>query len=302
MTDRPPLRSAVEPSSPPRHRRQLRTDRFRSWVRGPGGRFAVPALAIVVLLAVAGGAGIYLTRAVSPVPRLAASPSGPQSPSEPPLDLPATTSAPTLDTQPSTNPTPSATGRPQDALAGWAQRISTGVAIPPAALRAYGYATLRLAADKPGCHLAWTTLAAIGKVESDHGRAGGAVLQPDGSVLPPIIGPALNGQGGLHLVRDTDGGRYDGDPVYDHAVGPMQFIPGTWQTYQVDADGDGAADPNDINDATLAAANYLCAGGRDLATSGGWWGAVLSYNAIQQYAQKVFDAANDYGQRARTVA
>ncbi|TML21445.1 MAG: lytic transglycosylase domain-containing protein, partial [Actinobacteria bacterium] len=114
--------------------------------------------------------------------------------------------------------------------------------------------------------------------------------------------PALNGQGGLHLVRDTDGGRYDGDPVYDHAVGPMQFIPGTWQTYQVDADGDGVADPNDINDATLAAANYLCAGGRDLATSGGWWGAVLSYNAIQQYAQKVFDAANDYGQRARTIA
>ena len=90
--------------------------------------------------------------------------------------------------------------------------------------------------------------------------------------------------------------------MYDHAVGPMQFIPGTWQTYQVDADGDGVADPNDINDATLAAANYLCAGGRDLATSGGWWGAVLSYNAIQQYAQKVFDAANDYGQRARTVA
>ena len=78
--------------------------------------------------------------------------------------------------------------------------------------------------------------------------------------------------------------------------------PAGWTRYQVDADNDGVADPNDLNDATVAAANYLCAGGRDLATSGGWWGAVLSYNAIQQYAQTVFDVANGYGQRARTVA
>jgi membrane-bound lytic murein transglycosylase B len=82
----------------------------------------------------------------------------------------------------------------------------------------------------------------------------------------------------------------------------MQFIPSTWQRYEVDGDQDGQADPNDINDATLTAARYLCAGGKDLATSGGWWSAVLSYNAIQRYAQTVFDTADDYGQRARTVA
>jgi membrane-bound lytic murein transglycosylase B len=82
----------------------------------------------------------------------------------------------------------------------------------------------------------------------------------------------------------------------------MQFLPSTWQQYKTDGYGDGVQDPNDINDAALAAGNYLCAGGRDLATPGGWWAAVLSYNAIQSYAQSVFDAANSYGLRSRTVA
>ena len=30
-----------------------------------------------------------------------------------------------------------------------------------------------------------------------------------------------------------------------------------------------------------------------------WWDAILSYNAVRPYAQKVFDAANEYGQRSR---
>jgi hypothetical protein len=278
--------------------------RIRAWSRRPAGRFLVPTLAIAALLAATGSAGLYLTQAVSPLPRPSLSGSaGPST--EPGLDAPA--NLPSADnpdpvTNPSTDPGSAPPARPQDALAGWAQKVSPAVGIPAIALRAYGYATLRLASDQPGCHLAWTTLAAIGKVESDHGRAGGSAPQPDGNVLPPIIGPALDGQGGLQTILDTDGGRYDGDRTYDHAVGPMQFIPSTWQHYQVDADQDGVADPNNLNDATLAAAKYLCAAGRDLATSGGWWGAVLSYNAIQIYARNVFDAANDYGQRSRTVA
>jgi membrane-bound lytic murein transglycosylase B len=306
VTGSPPIRSAVEPPQPeapaPPTARHARRGRLAEWARGPGGRFVVPAAAITALLAVMGSTGAYLTQAVSPVPRpSAASPSAAPSEENVPLLLP-TTEAPSAGAQPSTDPVAATQSRPQDALAAWAKKISAAVDIPQPALRAYGFATLRLANDKPGCHLAWTTLAAIGKVESDHGRAQGATLQEDGSVLPPIIGPALNGQNGLKSIPDTDHGRYDGDPAYDHAVGPMQFVPGTWAQYQIDADNDGVADPNDVNDAALAAADYLCAGGRDLATSGGWWGAVLSYNAIQQYAQKVFDAANEYGQRARTVA
>jgi membrane-bound lytic murein transglycosylase B len=187
-------------------------------------------------------------------------------------------------------------------VAGWAKKMAPATGISEIALKAYGYAALRVSADLPGCHLAWTTLAAIGKVESDHGREGGAVLQPDGAALPPIIGAALDGRDGRGLITDTDTGRYDGDRQYDHAVGPMQFIPRTWVQYQIDADQDGQSDPNDINDAALAAAKYLCAGGKDLATSGGWWGAVLSYNELQAYAKNVFDAANDYGLRSRAVA
>jgi membrane-bound lytic murein transglycosylase B len=264
----------------------------------------IPTLVIVAVLAITGSAGSYLTQAVSPVPSPkpgatagSAAPSDPAPPGALPNGL-----DPSLGPFPSTEPGLAQTARPQEALAGWAQRLSAGLGIPATALRAYGYATLRLAADQPACHLAWTTLAAIGKVESDHGRAGGATLQPDGKALPPIVGPTLNGQNGLKSIPDTDSGRYDNDRGYDHAVGPMQFLPATWQQYGVDADQDGVADPNDVNDAALAAADYLCAGGRDLATSGGWWGAVLSYNAIQAYARNVFDAANDYGQRSRTVA
>jgi len=258
----------------------------------------------VVILAASGAAGNYLTRAVAPTvhasPSAAPSASGTQ-------DVNADGSVPggsdgvTVDPQASGDPG-NLPRRPPDALAAWARRISPAVGVSVTALQAYGLATLRAAADHPTCHLGWTTLAAIGKVESDHGKAKGATLQPDGTVLPPIIGAALDGKDGRQTVLDTDAGKYDGDRTYDHAVGPMQFIPHTWEQYQVDADQDGQADPNNINDSALAAANYLCAGGKDLATSGGWWGAILSYNDLRTYAQSVFDAADDYGQRSRTVA
>ena len=189
-----------------------------------------------------------------------------------------------------------------DALASWASKISPAVDIPSVALAAYAYAQLTIAQTTPGCHLSWTTLAGIGKVESNHGTANGAMLTPDGKALPPIVGDPLDGKGNRQLIRDTDSGRLDGDRTYDRAVGPMQFLPSTWGQYQKDADADGISDPNDINDAALAAADYLCADGRDLATPDGWRAAVLSYNAIQAYVQAVFDAANEYGRQSRTVA
>jgi membrane-bound lytic murein transglycosylase B len=265
----------------------------------------IPLLAIVALLGVTGAAGNYAARAAVPAvhPRAIASASA--SPSTDPNGLGGAAPADGSTVGPdSSGDTGSGQPplHPQDVVAGWATRISRAVGISEIALRAYGYATLRVAVDSPACHLAWTTLAAIGKVESDHGRANGATLQPDGSVLPPIVGDPLDGQGGRALVVDTDLGRYDGDRQYDHAVGPMQFLPQTWLQYQVDANQDGLADPNNLNDAALAAGRYLCAGGKDLATNGGWWAAVLSYNEIQAYAENVFTAANDYGQRSRAVA
>ncbi len=47
-------------------------------------------------------------------------------------------------------------------------------------------------------------------------------------------------------------------PTYDRAVGPMQFLPGTWGRWGSDGDRDGVSDPQDVDDAALAAARYLC--------------------------------------------
>jgi membrane-bound lytic murein transglycosylase B len=187
--------------------------------------------------------------------------------------------------------------KPAD-LAPWAAPLAAKLAVPQPAMQAYGYAELAISAAQPDCQLRWTTLAGIGKVESGHGQAH-ATLAPNGTVLPPIIGAPLDGTSGRMTVHDTDGGTIDGDATWDHAVGPMQFIPSTWTLYAADADGDGVSDINNINDASLAAARYLCAANRNMSLSSDWWPAVLSYNAVQSYAQDVFDAANDYGARSR---
>ena len=138
--------------------------------------------------------------------------------------------------------------------------------IPSAALAAYQRAeTVINSADK-SCNLTWQLVAAIGRVESNHGRFGGNALDDDGVAQPGIYGVALNGTNSTSVISDTDAGQFDNDPVYDRAVGPMQFIPSTWSVVGVDADGDGKRNPQDIDDAALATAVYLCSGDDDLST------------------------------------
>src|SRR3712207_8623401 len=55
------------------------------------------------------------------------------------------------------------------------------------------------------------SLAGIGRVESGHGRHGGATAAPDGMVSPRITGRALTGAGDTAMIRDSDGGAWDGD-------------------------------------------------------------------------------------------
>ena len=114
-------------------------------------------------------------------------------------------------------------------------------------------------------------------------------IGPDGRVSPPIIGPPLDGTGGNRLIEDTDLGVLDGDPVFDRAVGPMQFIPSTWKRWGTDANGDGKADPGNIVDAATAAGRYLCraAGDLTLASEPGVIRAILSYNPNQTYLRVV---------------
>ncbi|MEO9221659.1 MAG: lytic murein transglycosylase [Mycobacteriaceae bacterium] len=184
--------------------------------------------------------------------------------------------------------------RQQADLVAWSAALSPTVAIPTQALQAYGYAAAQEAVRDPGCGIGWTTLAGIGAVESRHGSYGGARLDGVGRALPPIIGIPLDGAPGVQSIPDSDNGALDGDRNFDRAVGPMQFIPETWRKWGVDADDDGVADPNNINDAALTAARYLCAGGKNMTTAPGWRAALFTYNQSQSYANQVLQHAANY--------
>ena len=95
-------------------------------------------------------------------------------------------------------------------------------------------------------------------------------------------------------IVDTDAGQFDNDAAYDRAVGPMQFIPSTWSVVGVDADGDGVRNPQDIDDAALGTAVYLCSGSDDLGTDAGRRGAVYRYNHSQSYVDLVLAIMDAY--------
>ena len=79
--------------------------------------------------------------------------------------------------------------------------------IPTVAVDAYMQAADQLAVDDPTCGIRWTLLAAIGRVESNHGRFGGAQLRDDGYGTKPIRGIPLDGRPNVALIRDTDAWR-----------------------------------------------------------------------------------------------
>lgn len=170
----------------------------------------------------------------------------------------------------------------------------TVTGIPAQALAAYKRAATLVDAADPACRIDWALIAAIGKVESDHGRYGGNGLDKDGTVRPGIYGIPLNGQNATAVIKDTDGGAFDRDGTWDRAVGPMQFIPGTWRTIGVDANGDGRKDPQNIADAATATGVYLCSGPGDLSTEPGARSAVLRYNHSDAYANQVLAIAAGY--------
>ena len=103
----------------------------------------------------------------------------------------------------------------------------------------------------------WYILAAVGKVESDHGQA---------------MGPSSAG-----------------------AMGPMQFMPTTWETSGVDGNGDGVANVMDPEDAIPAAASYLQDGGAPQ----DWYRALYSYNHADWYVKKVLAVAEAYRRLAK---
>ncbi len=98
----------------------------------------------------------------------------------------------------------------------------------------------------------WYVLAAVGEIESNHGEN---------------MGPSTAG-----------------------ALGPMQFLPSTWETAGVDGDGNGVANVMDPRDAIPAAARYLRDGGAPL----DWYRALFTYNHADWYVKKVLAVAEGY--------
>ncbi len=106
--------------------------------------------------------------------------------------------------------------------------------------------------------LSWTVLAAIGQIESGDGTNNG--------------------------------------PSRAGALGPMQFLPSTWQTWGITAFGQ-TGPPNVLNpyDAVPSAARYLCAAGAG--TPAGLAQAIFAYNHAAWYVSQVLALASEYAQQ-----
>ncbi len=103
--------------------------------------------------------------------------------------------------------------------------------------------------------LSWTVLAAIGQIESGDGTNNG--------------------------------------PSSAGALGPMQFMPSTWQRWGITAFGEpGPPDIMNPYDAVPSAARYLCAAGA--ARPGGLAGAIFAYNHANWYVSEVLSLARQY--------
>jgi hypothetical protein len=133
--------------------------------------------------------------------------------------------------------------------------------IPPAYVAAYRSAATRFGLAAEG----WSYLAAIGKVESNHGRS-------------------------------TASGVHSGQNFHGCCAGPMQIHNGfgsggaTWGVYKTDGDGDGRLDIYDPDDAIATAARYLRSSGAPT----DWRSAVFSYNHAGWYVEDVLRRAAAY--------
>jgi membrane-bound lytic murein transglycosylase B len=171
----------------------------------------------------------------------------------------------------------------------------TGTDMSLVALDAYWRAAATTAFFDPACKVAWSAIAGIGRVETLHGRYGGGPIDGNGEANPPIIGPPLDGSNNTAVLRDSDGGAIDTDPVWDRAVGPMAFIPSSWRAYGQDGNGDGIKDVENIYDATLATAGLLCRSG-PLDNDANLRTAYFHYNQSQVYVDMLLGFTHGYAQ------
>jgi membrane-bound lytic murein transglycosylase B len=160
-----------------------------------------------------------------------------------------------------------------------------GTDVPLMVLDAYQRAAA--AVRSAGCAMGWWVLAGVGKVESDHGRMQHARLTATGDLVPHIRGIPLDGSQNTQRVAGSGGSTVE-------AEGPMQFIPSTWSLAGRDGNADGKVDVDNIYDAALGAAVYLCESSGDLSSDQGLAAAYLAYNHSDSYAAEVLAYARGY--------
>jgi membrane-bound lytic murein transglycosylase B len=180
----------------------------------------------------------------------------------------------------------------QSALSGAPGVTDGATGIPVTVLAAYRRAEANLAAAKPSCHLPWWLVAGVGRIETGH--AFGGRVEANGNTRGRIMGPLLDGSSpGTAVIRDTDGGKWDGNATFDRGIGPMGFLPGSWTEWGKDGNGDGVADPNNVFDAATAAGYVLCSVG-DLSNPATMAKALLRYNHSASYVNIVLTWAAAY--------
>ncbi|SEM72309.1 NlpC/P60 family protein [Streptacidiphilus jiangxiensis] len=184
--------------------------------------------------------------------------------------------------------------------------VSSVAGIPPVLLSAYNNAVANLPKLRPNCTgMTWSLLAAIGEVEST--QAAGSSIAANGDINPPIYGPVLDGSGvggnTTAVYNTTDAEKQlDGGSTYARAMGPMQFMPATWISDGQDGNSDGARNPQNVFDAALTTATYLCGTGTtDLSKPDQVNAAILRYNHSQAYVDEVLKWKTTYDQMGQNA-
>lgn len=191
--------------------------------------------------------------------------------------------------------TPPPLENPTKQLAEWSELHAGPYGVPERALQSYAYAAAIMDRSAPECGIGWPTLAAIGSVMSNHGRAEDARISDNGIVAPELRNLDLaDAELAKERVADTDAGRLDGTSTQDVPMGPMQFSPSRWQQWATDADNDGEPNPDSFDDAALSTARFLCAVGGDLRAPDGWTRAVSQFYPSSLFVMKVHDVSVTY--------
>ncbi|WP_158887420.1 NlpC/P60 family protein [Amycolatopsis anabasis] len=195
-------------------------------------------------------------------------------PPPPPSEAPAAPAEQKV-SQPPQTPAQQVPNTPGSEFDAWVGKVAGWLDIPPRAMSGYAKTTVTMTKEQPNCHLSWVTLAAIGRVTTNHGRATGAALGDDGTMAKPI---------GTLEVKDFYG-KVVSTP---NASGPMQLSPALWKKW-------GKGNAQNIDDASLATGRALCDGGLDLTRGEAWWKAVSTLQGAPLFLHRVLATANVYG-------